>query len=50
MSRAMLERYSHVRLEAKRKAVEALSLSKKARRANQVPTKVPTVATEQKVN
>jgi hypothetical protein len=27
VSRRMLERYSHVRMEAKRKAVEALALS-----------------------
>ena len=50
MSRAMLERYSHVRMEAKRKAVEAISLSKKERHANRVPTKVPTVVADEKVN
>lgn len=48
MSRAMLERYSHVRMAAKRTAVKSLSL-KPARaggRQNKygVPTKVPTVA------
>jgi len=30
VSRAMLERYSHVRMEAKRTAVEALSLKREA--------------------
>jgi hypothetical protein len=30
MSRAMLERYSHIRMAAKRNAVEALSLTKSA--------------------
>ena len=29
MSRAMLERYSHIRMQAKRQAVEALSLKRK---------------------
>jgi hypothetical protein len=51
MSRAMLERYSHIRMAAKRSAVEALSF--KPRSANKtadgegnsdgVPTKSPTV-------
>ncbi len=40
MSRAMLERYSHVRLNAKRAAVEAMSIPTK----NPLPTKSPTVA------
>jgi integrase len=39
MSRAMLERYSHVRMAAKRKAVEALCLPKPTR----VPTLSPTI-------
>lgn len=39
MSRAMLERYSHIRVAAKREAVEALSLG---RSVVGVPTKVPT--------
>jgi len=40
MSRAMMERYSHIRMAAKRQAVEAL-----ARGLNRggVPTKVPTL-------
>lgn len=53
MSRAMLERYSHIRLAAKRTAVEALSLSPKpaapavpeeAANSDGVPAKVPTAA------
>jgi hypothetical protein len=54
MSRAMLERYSHIRMAAKREAVEALSLSRKpaepatvvpteSANSDGVPTKVPTV-------
>lgn len=51
MSRAMLERYSHIRMTAKRAAVESLSLrtTPKAETgvappiSNGVPTKVPTV-------
>lgn len=56
MSRAMLERYSHIRLSAKRTAVEALALTpmeKADERATPaegtdsdgIPTKVPTVST-----
>ena len=43
MSRAMLERYSHIRMAAKREAVQALRLTPKAAFSNAVPTKVPTV-------
>jgi Phage integrase family len=55
MSRAMLERYSHIRMAAKRTAVEALSLRPPQRmtlaesvpsevtNSNGVPTKVPAV-------
>jgi integrase len=49
MSRAMLERYSHIRMAAKREAVEALRLAPKAEPpavapavSDEVPTKVPT--------
>ena len=45
MSRAVLERYSHIRMAAKREAVEALSTvtkGKKAENLGLVPTKVPT--------
>ena len=38
MSRAMLERYSHIRLNAKRDAVEALNL---VSNPDLVPAKVP---------
>ncbi len=48
MSRAMLERYSHIRMAAKREAVQAPSLTPKAtavrENSDEVPTKVPTVA------
>ena len=57
MSRAMLDRYSHIRMAAKRTAVEALALTPKpsadepaavpTERAdsNGVPTKTPTGGT-----
>jgi len=47
MSRAMLERYSHIRMAAKREAVEALTLTPTVAEpgiSSGVPTKVPTVA------
>jgi integrase len=43
MSRAMLERYSHIRMAAKREAVEALSTTKNHPVPDEPPTKVPTV-------
>ena len=47
MSRTMLERYSHVRMAAKREAMEALSLTpkpaSKPAKSGGAPTKVPTV-------
>ncbi len=43
MSRAMIERYSHVRMAAKRSAVEALSTPKKAPVSNEVPKESPKV-------
>ncbi len=43
VSRAMLERYSHIRMAAKREAVEALTTVRKARVSDGVPTKSPTV-------
>lgn len=42
MSRAMVERYSHVRIEAKRRAVESLMLAKP--KIVELPTISPTVA------
>jgi len=46
MSRAMLERYSHIRMAAKREAVEALRLSPVS---HGVPTKVPTIGVSSKI-
>ena len=43
MSRAMLERYSHIRMAAKREAVEALTTGQR-QNWGAVPTKVPTIA------
>ncbi|MSV27182.1 MAG: hypothetical protein EXQ52_00310, partial [Bryobacterales bacterium] len=43
MSRAMLERYSHIRMAAKREAVECLSAGQKPFVSDGVPTKSPTV-------
>jgi integrase len=48
MSRAMLERYSHVRMAAKRNAVEALHLEPAS--TDGLPTKSPTIAVAPKVN
>ena len=44
MSRAMLERYSHIRMAAKRNAVEALRTAQPMPILDGLPTKVPTVA------
>ena len=49
LSRAMLERYSHVRMEAKRQAVEAMQTAKRPPKKNRVPTKSPTVAASKTV-
>lgn len=53
MSRAMLERYSHTRMAAKRKAVEALGLTSMAtpesEKSDGVPTKSPTIAPTAKI-
>jgi integrase len=43
MSRAMLERYSHVRMTAKRDAVEALTTAR-PKKTDGVPTEVPTLS------
>ena len=45
MSRAMMERYSHIRMAAKRDAVEAMTIGFDAKNSEEVPTKVPTVDT-----
>jgi integrase len=44
MSRAMLERYSHIRMAAKRDAVESLSALKPKAESEGTPTKSPTTA------
>ena len=41
MSRAMLERYSHIRMAAKRDAVAAITLRPKGQNSDEVPVKVP---------
>lgn len=41
MSRAMLERYSHIRMAAKREAVAGLSLHRPSENLEAVPLKVP---------
>jgi integrase len=49
MSRAMLERYSHIRMAAKREAVESLRLSPKPKFSDGVPTKIPTTEVATKI-
>ena len=49
MSRAMMERYSHIRMAAKREAVENLTTHSKSANSVVVPTKSPTVALTGKV-
>ncbi len=43
MSRAMLERYSHIRMQAKREAVEALTTRPKAQKREMITTKSTTL-------
>ena len=43
MSRAMLERYSHIRMAAKRDAVAGVTLRPKGESSEMVPVKVPVV-------
>jgi integrase len=43
MSRAMLERYSHIRMAAKRDAVAGVTLAQKGENSEVVPVKVPVV-------
>ncbi len=50
MSRSMLERYSHIRMAAKRDAVEALVTRPRARNSEAVPTKVPTIENASKIH
>jgi integrase len=44
MSRAMLERYSHIRMAAKEEAAEGVTVRQKVRNSEAVPVKVPVVA------
>ena len=44
LSRAMLERYSHVRMKAKREAVETMRTARPKHVSNEVPTESPTIA------
>jgi len=50
MSRAMLERYSHIRMAAKREAVESLSIKTKPAKTNVVATIPTTVQVSKKVH
>ena len=50
MSTSMIERYSHIRMAAKRQAVEALSLSRSGEDCNAVPTKSTTAPDEQVIH
>ena len=43
MSRAMLERYSHIRMAAKRDAVAGITLRQKGENSDPLPVKVPVV-------
>jgi hypothetical protein len=43
MSRSMLERYSHIRMTAKRDAVAGVTLSQKGENSEVVPVEVPVV-------
>jgi integrase len=44
MSRAMLERYSHIRIAAKREAVAGITLRQRGENSEGVPVKVPVLA------
>jgi integrase len=44
MSRAMLERYSHIRMAAKREAIARVTLATVKHELERVPVKVPVVA------
>jgi hypothetical protein len=50
MSRAMLERYSHIRMAAKREAVESLSTEAKPAKTNVVSTIPTTVQVSKKIH
>jgi integrase len=50
MSRAMMERYSHIRMAAKRDAVESLTLTRPSPKSNGVPQEVPKVTKTSRPN
>jgi len=50
MSRAMMERYSHIRMAAKRDAVESLTLSRPSPKSVGVPQEVPKVSKSERLN
>jgi integrase len=49
MSRAMMERYSHIRMAAKREAVEFLTTRREVKNSEAAPTKVHTVVTSYEI-
>jgi integrase len=49
MSRAMLERYSHIRMAAKREAVAGITLVQKGANSEAVPVKVPVLETSKRI-
>ena len=49
MSRRMLERYSHIRMAAKRDAVAGLTLNNKKQKLETSPTESPTISPSSKI-
>jgi hypothetical protein len=49
MSRSMLERYSHIRMAAKREAVAGVTLRSKVESSDLVPVEVPVVSVTETV-
>ncbi len=49
MSRAMLERYSHIRMKAKREAVESLATKREPPKPEEVPKETPKVTASLKI-
>ena len=49
MSRAMLERYSHIRMTAKRDAVAGVTLRQKGENSGVLPVKVPVIVASERV-
>lgn len=50
MSRAMLERYSHIRMAAKRDAVAAITLRPAVENSDVVPVKVPVATASSQIH